>query len=47
MVDPVFRNIKRLFVLSFKNVGNYPTRDYFNSCYMSFVEIKDFNGNNN
>ena len=30
-------------VLSFKNGNNDPTRNYLNKCYMSLVEIKDFN----
>ena len=30
MIDPTFRNINRLFVLSFKN-GD-PTRDSFDKC---------------
>ena len=30
LVDPTFRNINRLFVLSFKNGNNDPTRDSFN-----------------
>ena len=43
LIDPTFRNINRLFVLSFKNVNNDPTRDSFDKYYMSLVEIKDFN----
>ena len=27
MIDPMFKNISRLFVLSFKNVNNDPMRD--------------------
>ena len=27
MIEPMFRNISRWFVLSFKNVNNHPTRD--------------------
>ena len=27
MIEPMFRNISRWFVLSFKNVNNDPTRD--------------------
>ena len=38
-----FRNINRLFVLSFKNDNNDPTRNFFDKYYMSLVEIKDFN----
>ena len=40
MIDPVFRNINRLFILSFKNGDDGPTR---NECYMPLVKIKDFN----
>ena len=29
MIDPTFRNINRLFVLSFKNSNNDPTRNSF------------------
>ena len=29
-IDPTFRNIKRLLVLSFKNGDNNPTRNSFN-----------------
>ena len=43
MIDPTFRNINRLFVLSFKNGDDDPTRYYFEQYYMSLVEIKDFN----
>ena len=43
LIDPAYRNINRLFVLSFKN-GNYdPKRDSFEKFYMPLVEIKDFN----
>ena len=42
MIDPTFRKINRLFVVSFKNGDNDPTRDYFDKYYMSLVEIKDF-----
>ena len=34
MIDKTFRNINRLFVLSFKNDDDYPTRNYFDK-YMS------------
>ena len=40
LIDPTFRNINRLFVLSFKND---PTRYYFDQYYMPLVEVKDFN----
>ena len=44
MIDPTFRNINRLFVLSFKNGDNDPTRNSFVKYYIPLVEIKDFNG---
>ena len=37
MIDPTFRNINRLFVLSFK-LG----RHYFSKYYLQLIEIKDF-----
>ena len=43
MIDPTFRNIKSLFVLSFKNGDDDPTRNSFDEYYMTPVEIKDFN----
>ena len=43
MTDPKFRNINRLFVLSFKNGDNDPTRGSFDKYYMPLVEMKDFN----
>ena len=43
MIDPTFRNINRMFVLSFKNGNHDPTRDSFDKYYMPLVEIKDFN----
>ena len=43
MIDVTFRNINRLFVLSFKNNGNDPARDSFDKYYIPLVEIKDFN----
>ena len=43
LIDPTFRNINRLFVLSFKNCNDDSTRDSFDEYYMSLVEIKDFN----
>ena len=42
-VDPTFRNINRLFVLSFKNGNDDPTRNCFDKYYMLLVEIKGFN----
>ena len=32
LIDPTLRNINRLFVLSFKNDNNDPTRNYFDEC---------------
>ena len=43
LIDRTSRNINRLFVLSFKNGDNDPTRDSFETYYMSKVEIKDSN----
>ena len=42
MIDPIFRNITRQFVFSFKNGSNDPTGDSFDKYYMSLVEIQDF-----
>ena len=42
-MDSAFRNIDRLFVLSFKNGNDDPTRNSFDKYYMSLVEKKDFN----
>ena len=43
LIDPTLGNINRLFVLSFKNSNDDPTRDSFDKYYMSLVETKDFN----
>ena len=43
MIHPKFRNVNRLFVLSFKNSDNDPTTDSFDKYYLPLVEIKDFN----
>ena len=43
LIDPAFRNINRLFVLSFKNGNSDPMRDSIDRYYMLFLEIKDFN----
>ena len=37
MIDPTFRNINRLFVLSFKNGDDDPRIDSFDKYYMSLV----------
>ena len=42
MIDPAFRNIDRLFVLSFRNAHDNPTRNSFDKYYMPLVKIKDF-----
>ena len=43
MIDPTFRNINRLFVLSYKNGDDDPASNSFDNYYMPLVEIKDFN----
>ena len=43
MIDPTFRNTKRLFVLSFKNGDDDPARNSFDKCCIPPVETKDFN----
>ena len=43
LIDPTFRNINRLFILSFKNGDDDPARYSFDEYYMPLVEIKDFN----
>ena len=43
LIDPTFRNINWLLVLSFKNGNNDSTRDSFDKYYMQLVEIKYFN----
>ena len=42
LIDPTFRNINRLLVLSFKNGNDDPTRNSFDEYYILLVEIKDF-----
>ena len=42
MVDPTFKNINRLFVLSFENVDNNLRRNSFNKYYMPLVETNYF-----
>ena len=42
-IDPTFRNINRLFVLSFKYVDDDPKKDPFDKYYKPLVEITDFN----
>ena len=43
MINPTFRNIKRLFLFSFKNADNNPERGSYDKYYMPSLEIKDFN----
>ena len=43
MNDPTLRNINILFVLSFEIGGDNSTRDSFDICYITIIEIKDFN----
>ena len=43
MIDPTFRNINRLFVISFRKGNNGPTRNSFGEYYMLLVEMKNFN----
>ena len=43
LIDPTFRNINRLFALSFTNGNDDPTRNFFDKYNMPLVEIKDFN----
>ena len=42
LIDPTFRNINKLFVLSLSNGNDDPKRDSFDKYYMPLVEIKDF-----
>ena len=46
MIDPTFRNINRLFVLSFKYVENGLERYSCDQYYIPLEEIKDFNALN-
>ena len=43
MIDLTFRNINRLFVLSFKNSNGDSARHSFDKYFMPLVEIKYFN----
>ena len=43
LIDPIFRNVNRLFVLLFKNGDDDTARYSFDEYYMPLVEIKDFN----
>ena len=42
LIYPTFRNINKLFVLTFKNGDNDSTRYSFEKYYIPLVEIKDF-----
>ena len=42
LIDPIFTNISRLFVLSFKNGDDNLLRDSFNKYYRPLAKIKDF-----
>ena len=43
MINPKFRNINRLFVLSIKNDDNDPARDVFDKYYVPVENTKYFN----
>ena len=43
LIDPTFKNNNRLFVLSFTNGDDDPTKYSFDQYYMLLVEIKDSN----
>ena len=43
LTDLTFMKINRLFVLSFKNDNDDPSRNSFDERYMPLLEIKDFN----
>ena len=43
MIDPTFRNINRLFILSFKNGGDDPSKIALDKYYVTLVKIKDIN----
>ena len=42
LIDQTFKNINRLFILSFKNGYDDPTRSSFDRYYIPLIEIKDF-----
>ena len=39
LIDSIFRNINRLFVISFINSDDDPARNAFNAYYIPLVEI--------
>ena len=43
LIDPTFKNVNRLFVLSFSRNNNTDNRDSSSHYYLPNVEIKDFN----
>ena len=43
LIDPTFRNINRLFALSFKNGNDDPAGNSFDEYYMPLVKIRDIN----
>ena len=43
LIDPTFRNVNRLFVLSFSRNNADDKRDSFSHYYVPNVKIKDFN----
>ena len=43
MIDVTFRDINRLFILSFKAGDDDPTRRSFDKYYITLIEIKHFN----
>ena len=43
LIDPAFKNVNRLFILSFRRNNNTDNRDSFSDYYVPKVEIKDFN----
>ena len=43
LIDPIFRNLNRLSVISFKNLENDLGRGHYDKYFVSLVEIKDFN----
>ena len=40
LIDPTFKNVRRLFILAFKNEEDGSS---FEKCYTSTVEITDYN----
>ena len=43
MIDPLSRNINKLFVQYLEAGENGPTRNSFDKYYMPLLEMKDFN----